>query len=176
MKLNRLETHDRYEHLIKDQGERVSQGASDCLQKNPLSLALQSRSSYIYIFGHPRTADDGTTKRLYWQPRLTKPSAQTNSYLFRAKSHLDLLEICWIIPPREMWKQYRKGNVTESAIVSWSISQFSNKRAELEKPFPDDVSEDMFKNIMIDIAKEMEQEIRIKKIYSIQTPTNYVSY
>jgi hypothetical protein len=168
MKLNRLETHDRYQHLIKDQGDVIGQGASDCLLKNSRSLKLQARSSYIYIFGHARTADDGVNKRILWQPRLTKPSAQINSFLFRAKSNTDILETCWILPPKETWDQYKKGNVTESQVVLWSISQFVHKRADLEKPFPDDVSQEQFDNIMREVKREEREESIIKKLYPKQ--------
>ena len=111
MKINRLETHDRLIHFKAEQSLNIAQGANDCLTKNRLSLALQERSPYIYIFAHPRTADDGVNKRMLWQPRLTRPKAQTNSYLFRAKSHSDICEICWLLPPREMWKTYDKGTI-----------------------------------------------------------------
>ena len=166
MKLDILEAHDRLQQLQKRQSDVVSQGCEDCLKRNSLSLAMQARSPYVYIFGHPRTADDGFSKRFVWQPRLAKPKAQTNSYLFRALSHTDNLEVCWMIPPREMWDQYRLGNVTASKDVMWSINQFRYNRTELEKPFPDDVSEDKFKLIMLDIAREMDQQKMIEKLYA----------
>ena len=100
MKVDRLETHDRLLHFKKDQALNIAQGAEDCLKRNPLSLAIQSRSPYVYLFAHPRTADDGFTKRMLWQPRLTRPKAQTNSYLFRAQSNSDVIEVCWLLPPR----------------------------------------------------------------------------
>lgn len=168
MKIHRLEAHDRYLQLLSQQSEVVNRGCNDCLSKNPLSLAYQVRSPYVYIFGHPRTDDDGVTKRFLWQPRLSKPKAQTNSYLFRAKSHTDIMEICWMIPPRELWSQYKKKNITESSIVLWSIHQFQHNRKELEDPFPEDFSDDKCKLILLNIAREMEEEIRIKKLYSIQ--------
>jgi hypothetical protein len=151
MKISRLETHDRLEHFIKDQSQNIWLGADECLKKNPDSLKLQEKSPYIYIFAHPRTADDGVSKRLLWQPRLTKPKAQTNSYLFRAESHTDNIEICWLLPPREMWDQYTEGKVCESNWAQWSIYQFQYKREELEKPFPDDLSEQQVKNIWLEI-------------------------
>lgn len=166
MKISRTETHDRLEHLKKDQSHVIAQGCEDCLKKNPDSLALQSRCHYIYIFAHPRTADDGVNKRLLWQPRLTKPKAQTNSYLFRAKSNTDLIELCWFIPPREMWNEFKKGNVTESQDVVWSIEQFMNNRQQLELPFEDDVSEERAKSIWLEIARAKEEQIRMKKMYS----------
>jgi hypothetical protein len=141
MKIQRLETHDRLLHFIKDQSNTISQGCEDCLKKNPLSLALQDHSPYIYIFAHPRTAEDGITKRMLWQPRLTKPQAQTNSYLFRAKSKSDIVDICWMIPPPELWDQYIKGNVTESDIVRYSITMFKENKAKLEEKESDDLLE-----------------------------------
>lgn len=166
MKIQRLETHDRLEHLQKDQSHVIAQGCEDCLKKNWLSLAIQERCHYVYIFAHPRTAEDGVNKRLLWQPRLCKPKAQTNSYLFRAQSNTDLIELCWFIPPREVWGQFKKGNVTESAEVIWSIDQFQNNRQKLEEPFPDDISEERFKQIMRDIARCKDEENRVKKMYA----------
>ena len=107
MKVNVLEAHDRLKHLIKDQSANIFQGAEDCLKKNPLSLAIQEKSPYLYIFAHPRTADDGVNKRLFWQPRLSIPESQSNSYLFRAISHTDLIEVVWMIPPKELWGQLK---------------------------------------------------------------------
>lgn len=152
MKINRLETHDRLEHFIKDQSINIAQGATDCLKKNPLSLQLQDRSPYIYLFAHPRTADDGVTKKMYWQPRLTKPQAQTNSYLFRARSKSDLIEVCWLLPPEEMWGQYDKGNITENELVIWSIDQYKNNKHKLESREPDDLSDGLIKMIYKELS------------------------
>jgi hypothetical protein len=153
MKLDRLETHDRLEYFVNDQWKTISQGAEDCLKKNPDSLALQEKSPYIYIFAHPRTHDDGLNKRMLWQPRITRPKAQTNSYLFRANSKSDVLMVCWCIPPKEMWNQYRKGNVCESNIVLWSINQFQYNREELEKPDPSDFTDEKAREIWMEFLK-----------------------
>lgn len=165
MKINRLETHDRLIHLQKDQAINISLGAQECLTQNPLSLGLQQYSPYIYLFAHPRTTDDGFNKKMYWQPRLTKPLAQTNSYLFRAISKTDKMEICWLLPPMETWDQYKKGNVTEHELVRWSISQFLARKVELEKPFEDDLSDEMVKQIYRKVAAETDEEIRMEKMY-----------
>ena len=157
MKLNRLETHDRLVHFKKDQNDTLQQGADDCLKKNPLSLAMQDKAPYIYLFAHPRTSDDGVTKRMIWQPRLTKPLAQTNSYLFRAISKSDIVEICWLIPDEKMWKQYEKGKVTENELVLWSIDQYMNYRADLERKDKDDLSDERVAKIYQEIARESEK-------------------
>ena len=166
MKIEKLEAHDRLLHLQQDQSLNVAQGAEDCLKRNPLSLALQEHAPYIYLFAHPRTADDGVNKKMIWQPRLTRPKAQTNSYLFRAKSNTDELEVCWLIPPREMWPQYKKGNVTENQLVLWSIAQFQYHREVLEKACSDDMTDEQIKNIYINIGQGMDQDARMKKMYT----------
>ncbi len=168
MKIQRLEAHDRLEHLKRDQSLSINQGATDCLKKNPLSIALQEKSPYIYIFAHPRTADDGVTKKMFWQPRLTKPKPQTNSYLFRAKSKTDIFEVFWLLPPREMWGQYKKGNVTEHDWVLWSIRQFSHNRSEMERREPDDLPDEKVKHIYEMIAIEMDQDKMFKKLYPLE--------
>jgi len=163
MKINRLETHDRLQHFVKDQSANIFQGAEDCLKKNPDSLAIQEKSPYVYIFAHPRTDDDGITKRMIWQPRLSIPQAQTNSYLFRALSHSDIIEIVWMLPPREMWSQYEKDKVTESNEVAWSINQFRYNKKELEKAHPEDMPEERARVILKSIVDEKLQDVRNKK-------------
>lgn len=163
MKLNRLDTHDRLEHLIEDQSKTIWQGATDCLTKNSDSLKLQEKSPYIYIFAHPRTDDDGFTKRLLWQPRLIKPKAQPNSYLFRAQSKTDLLEICWLIPAEELWSQYKKENLTNEPTIIWSIDQYLYNRKGLEAPDPNDWTEKQARNILISI---LESSVREKNMNS----------
>lgn len=159
-KTSKLEAHDRYQHLIKDQSEAVQQGAEDCLKKNLLSIAYQSKSPYVYIFGHARTHENGFMKRLIWQPRLTKPTPEPNSYLFRAQSNTDVMEVCWVLPPSEMWGQFKKGNVVDSDIVEWSINMYRTQRKDLEKPFPDDLSDAKCKEILLSIAREIEETKR----------------
>jgi hypothetical protein len=160
MKLNRLETHDRLQYFLKDQWEVVSQGAQNCLKENPDSLAIQQKCPYVYLFAHPRTADDGVTKRLLWQPRISRPKPQTNSYLFRARSNTDIIEVCWLIPSSEMWAQYQPGKVTEDNITMWSINQFKYHPDDLAQPHPDDLSEERAKQVF----SEVHAWKRFKKI------------
>jgi hypothetical protein len=164
MKLNRLEAHDRLQHLKEDQAINIFRGAEECLKINELSLALQEKSPYIYIFAHPRTADDGVNKVMYWQPRLTIPEAQENSYLFRAISKSDLIEVVWMLPPREHWKQYKKGNITESNICVWSINRFMLDKSGLETPHPKDLPEEQARTILRAVIDEKRIDLQRDKI------------
>ena len=164
MKVNILEAHDRLKHLIKDQSANIYQGAEDCLKRNPLSLAIQEKSPYVYIFAHARSDDEGRHKRLLWQPRLSVPEAQPNSYLFRALSHSDVIEVCWILPAKELWDQYDEGKVTESNWASWSIGQYKTNKRVLERAHPEDLSEEKGRLIMRSIVDEHLHTIRHQKM------------
>jgi hypothetical protein len=69
MKLDRLDVHDRYEHFTKQDFD-IGECCQDLINKRPFG------DYPFYIFAHTRTDDDGVTKRLIWQPRLTKPKAR----------------------------------------------------------------------------------------------------
>ena len=135
MKLNPLDVHDRYQHLTK-QSFDISECCQNLIDQRPFG------DHPFYIFAHARTDDDGSTKRLIWQPRLTKPKAQTNSMLFKAYPGTDLIKVIWMIPARELWGQYGKGLITENRTVSDSIHDFQFNRNKLEKKEDDDISEE----------------------------------
>jgi hypothetical protein len=167
MKVNILETHDRLLHFKKDQAANIFKGAEDCLKRNPDSLFFQDKSPYVYLFAHPRTCDDGVTKKMFWQPRLWKPKAQTNSYLFRAQSHTDLIQICWLLPPEDLWNQYILGNVMENKDVLWFIDQYINHRKKLEMDEPGDLSDEKGKPIMEAWIGNKRFERMMKRTYDI---------
>lgn len=166
MKINILETHDRLQQFQKSQEQVINEGIEECLKRNPDSLFIQDRCPYVYIFAHPRTDDVSLNKRMLWQPRILKPKAQTNSYLFRATSHSDIVEICWLLPPRETWNQYEKGKVTENEYVIWSIDQFQHNRSALENDHPDDVSEDRAKFILQEMISCKRYDKMMKNTYA----------
>jgi hypothetical protein len=156
MKLNVLDTHDRLLELHKTLPKIISQGAEECLKRNPDSLAIQAKCPYVYIFAHPRTMEDGATKRMLWQPRISKPIPEPNSYLFRAISNTDTIEVIWLLPAMETWGQHQKRNITESDKVQWSIAMYLHNRNELKRPHPQDWSEEHGKIIFMEILNAMK--------------------
>lgn len=145
MKINLLDAHDRLGHFQK-QGLDISECCQDLVNKKPFGDVP------FYIFAHARTAEDGVSKIIIWQPRLFKPEPQTNSMLFRAYPPTDKIKVIWMIPAREMWDQFKKGNLTQSQIVSESIHDFQHDRAKLRVAEPDEVTEDVANQIYQQIA------------------------
>jgi len=145
MKLNKLETHDRLQQFKKTDFD-IGECCQDFINQRPFG------DHAFYLFAHARTEEDGSTKRLIWQPRLTKPKAQSNSMLFKAYPGSDNIKIIWMIPAEELWGQYQKGLMTESQIVTESIYNFQNHRQKLEAKETDDLEDFQIDDIYRQIA------------------------
>jgi len=142
MKVNILDAHDRWIQYNK-QSDYISKGCIDCINNRPKEF----ENHPFYIFAHARTHENGVTKRLLWQPRLSKPKSQTNSMLFKAYPPSDKIKVIWMIPDRNMWSTYSKNNLTESQIICDSIQLFQFNRETLEAKESDDLLDYQIKDI-----------------------------
>ena len=147
MKVNRLDAHDRFLHFTSQSFE-----IAECLQDLIEKRTFGDRP--FYVFAHARTDEDGVTKRLIWQPRLTKPEAQTNSMLFKVYPGKDIVKVIWMIPAPEMWKQYGHEKMCANKIVFDSIQAFMNDKASLERREEDDPQDWQVEAIYREIGKE----------------------
>ncbi len=161
-KLDRLETHDRYKEFTKDQFG-ISEECQKIIDKRPFG------SYPFYIFAHSRTIDEVErfqyflntglnwekipSKRIIWQPRLTKPDPQENSMCFRVSPGSDNVEIVWVIPDKNMWDQYEKGKITENNIIKESIDKFKNRINDLKAPHNQDLSDERAREVYKHIYK-----------------------
>jgi hypothetical protein len=171
MKLDRLETHDRLLELQK-QADNISQGCQDCINARPKEFG----SHPFYIFAHKRELGvdekfsimmnggyrgmgDVPTHRLIWVPRLKKPSAQTNSMLFKYYPSEDLINVLWIIPAPELWDQYSEDKMCENKVVMESIHMFKTDKLKLEQDEKDDLSDKEIEKIYKQIATTKKKKI-----------------
>jgi len=145
MKINPLDAHDRLLHFTKQQFD-IAECCQNLLDQRPFG------HHPFYIFAHTRTHDDGVRKRLIWQPRLTKPKAQSNSMLFKAYPTTDNIKVIWMIPDRALWKQFQKNFLTENKTICDSIQEFVYNRKKLEAPEPDDLNDAQIDSIYKEIA------------------------
>lgn len=151
MKVNRLETHDRLEHF-KKQNFDIGECCQDIIDKRPFG------DHAFYIFAHTRTDDDGVTKRLIWQPRLTKPKAQSNSMLFKAYPGTDQIKVIWMIPAEELWAQFDKGLMLENRLVSDSIQDFRTNKNKLEAKETDDMTDEQIDAVYKELSFNARQQ------------------
>lgn len=146
MKINPLDAHDRLLHLNKQTAD-IGECCQDLINKRPFG------DHPFYIYAHSRTESDGATKRIIWQPRLTKPKAETNSMLFKAYPGKEDVKVIWMIPAREMWEQYEYGKLTASKIITESIYDYKHNRKKLEQREEDDLSEEAIDQIYKEISR-----------------------
>ena len=163
LKINRFDAHDRFQHITKQDFD-IGACCQDLINQRPFG------NQPFYIFAHPRTDEDGVTKRMIWQPRLTKPKAQTNSMLFKAYPGTDNVKVIWILPARELWDTYKMGNVTENKTVLESIDNFNNHRHILEAPEKDDLPDDKIDEIYRNIARGIKAKKIAKRAMNATTP------
>jgi hypothetical protein len=164
MKIDKLDAHDRLQHFNK-QSVDINECCKDLIDKRPFG------NHAFYIFAHVRTDEDGFTKRLIWQPRLTKPKSQTNSMLFKAYPGSDLVKVIWMIPAREVWEQYRKGNLTENQTVVESIYDFEHNRNKLDAKEDDDLNDEEINQIYRDLCLDAKFKKHMDKLYDIKPKT-----
>lgn len=185
MKIDKAETHDRL-LKFKQQSDFISQGCQDCINNRPKSF----ENHPFYIFAHSRSIEmderisilqhdfwmgavdpkyvrkyqsleEVPTARLIWTPRLTKPTPQSNSMLFKAYPPGDNIKIIWMLPARELWDQYEKGNLLEHQIVKESIHMFKTDFDKMSAKEDDDLSDSVVDAIYSQIGKE---NIKFEKI------------
>lgn len=158
MKLDFHETSDRLDYFV-NQDFDIAKCCQDIIDQRPFG------NHAFYLFVHARTADDGFTKNLIWQPRLTKPSVESNSMLFRVKPGSDEIKIVWLLPPKLMWSQFRKGLLMENKIICDSIHAYQTNKAAMEAPDKDDLTDVQVKNIYAEIANNAAYDKVMKKAF-----------
>lgn len=185
MKINRLETHDRMQHLV-GQDFDIGKTCQDMINKRPFGdhafyifahkrqLGMDERISlyqedfrnsliditYTRMYSH---IEQVPTDRLIWQPRLTRPKAQENSMLFKGYPGTDNVKIIWIIPDRCLWSQFEKGKMTENKTVWESIDMFVNHIEKLEAKEDDDYSDETINRIYREISRGANGKVDIIK-------------
>lgn len=168
MKLNRFDVHDRLLHFSKRNFD-IGECCQDLINQRPFG------NHSFYIFAHARTDDDGSTKRLIWQPRLTKPKAQTNSMLFKAYPGSDKIKVIWMIPAREMWPQFKSGTLFQSQVISDSIHDFENNRQKLEAREEDDLTDDQIDAIYRSLSLSSKKKSYEKAMEHMMTPEELIA-
>lgn len=170
MKVSRIDAHDRLLHYQK-QNFNIAECCQDIINRRPFG------DHPFYIFAHARTlgldekvqiyvASPGRyetlaeipEKTIIWQPRLTKPKCESNSMLFKAYPGSDNIKVIWILPPKELWNQFKKGNMTENETVAISIYDYEHNKDRLEAKEEDDLSDEAIDRIYKEISRAAKKD------------------
>lgn len=153
----------------KDISEKIKEEESDSIIDMLNSIISQDPffGYPFYIFAHKRTIlydervalwlanpsrytslEQVPHTRLIWQPRLTKPEAQENSMLFKVNpKKAEEVKILWILPEKEKFNAFKKGNLFENTVIGESIESFLNDKEKMEEPEKDDLDQFQMREI-----------------------------
>jgi hypothetical protein len=168
MKVKRTDAHDRLQHFTSQQFD-IGECCQDLINRRPFghhpfyifaharTIGLDEKFT-LFMSGKFKTMEEVPEKTIIWQPRLTKPSPQENSMLFKAYPGSDNVKVIWIIPPREMWDQYTKGQMMENKTICESIAMFKSDKKKLEEKEPDDMSDSQIDTIYKEISRNAQRD------------------
>lgn len=168
MKINRSDAHDRFSFYQK-QDFNIADCCQSLINQRPFG------DHHFYIFAHARTLGldekvklyssgqyitlaDVPEKTIIWQPRLTKPKCEPNSMLFKAFPGSDNIKVIWILPPKEYWDQFKKGNMVENETIAISIYDYEHEKARLEAKEEDDLSDEEIDRIYKEISRSIKKD------------------
>lgn len=167
--LDRLETHDRFQYFKKREFE-IGECVQDMMNKKPFadhpfydfvharSIEYDERMK-LFLSGMYGRFEDVPSKTLIHQARLTKPVPQDNSILFKCYPGTDNVKVIWIIPDKNLWDQFTKGNITEDSFICESIDLFKYNRDFLAKKEDDDLSDEKINEIYRQISMDARSKM-----------------
>lgn len=169
--------------------ETDNNAITDMIRKIIMQDDFLGLSPYIYVFAHKRelgiderfslmiqggysSIEETPKARLIWAPRLTKPKAEPNSFLFRIElNHADDVETVWILPEEELFNLFKKGKVFENQIIHNSIYNFIHNKKELERPHEDDLKDKDAKQVYDAVARQARISKRVNAVFNAYKPS-----
>lgn len=165
MKINRSDAHDRYSFYQKQESD-IGACCQNLIDQRPFgdhpfyifaharTLGLDEKIK-LYSSGKYETLDQVPEKTIIWQPRIDKPLCESNSMLFKAYPGSDILTTIWILPPRELWGQFKKGNMMENETIVISMHDYENNKERLEAREEDDPTPEEARLIVLEYQPQL---------------------
>lgn len=125
-------------HQWKDNSEKDwVDNLQDLINKKPFG----NHKFYVFMF-LKNVEGVLDVKKLYMQPRLTKPEPQPGTSLMKVNPLIsDTAIMCWTLPHQESFGLYGKGKVFGDPFVKQCIDDYLKNPKAMMRPDPDDLSE-----------------------------------
>lgn len=129
-----------------------------CIQDLIASKPFGNRKFYIFSFVK-RVDDSSGVKKMYHQPRLTRPEPLPGTTLMKVDPNdPETAMIIWTLPNEENFGMYKQGKMFADPFVFECIEKFKRNPKEFMQRDPDDLSDKEIK----EIYREMKQNLRAK--------------
>lgn len=127
--------------------EQTEIGYVKCIQDLILSKPFGDRKFYIFSFVK-RVHDSSGVKKMYHQPRLTRPEPIAGTTLMKVDPKCpDTAKIIWTLPNQENFGLYKYNKVFADPFVHECIDKFTKNPKQLMQPDPDDLTDDQIREI-----------------------------
>lgn len=131
----------------------------DCIQNLIQSKPFGNRKFYIFSF-IKRICDVSGQKKMYHQPRLTRPEPLPGTTLMKVDPNdPETATIVWTLPNQENFGLFKQGKMFADSFVYECIEKFLNNPRELLYPDPDDLNDEQAR----EVYKELKYNLRAKK-------------
>ncbi len=125
--------------------ENTEEDYVNCIQNIIKSKPFGNRKFYIFSFVK-RVDDLMGIKKMYHQPRLTKPEPVPGTTLMRVDPRdPDKAVIIWTLPNQENFHLYKYGKLFGDMFVHDCVDKFLNRPEELMQREQDDLSDEQIR-------------------------------
>jgi len=145
--------------------ENTEENYVRCIQGLIQSKPFGDRKFYIYSFVK-RIDDASGAKKMYHQPRLTRPEPLPGTTLMKVNPmYPEEATIIWTLPNQENFGLYQSGKMFADPFVHECIDKFLKNPRDLMKADPDDLDDKQIQEIYKDIRyrKRVQRESEIAK-------------
>lgn len=152
---------------ILDNVEFMKQNSEEdyvnCIQSLIASRPFGDYKFYIYSFVK-RVDDVSGIKKMYHQPRLTKPDPIPGTTLMRVdpKNPLEA-RIIWTLPNQENFGLYKYGKMFSDPFVYECIEKYENSPRDLLCKEPDDLTDEQIREVYAAILNKAKQKKKAEK-------------
>lgn len=155
---------------VQNWKENSEQDWVNCVQDLIQSKPFGDHKFYIFMFVK-RVNDVTGEKKMFHQPRLTKPEPVPGTTLLRVNPmYPEEATIMWTLPNQETFKLYEHGKMFADEFVHECVQKFLTNRAEMMKPEKDDLPDNKIRDLWIAYLKKLKankQRVKNKILHKI---------
>lgn len=132
-----------------------------CIQDIIKSKPFGNRKFYIFSFVK-RVDDAAGIKKMYHQPRLTRPEPLPGTTLMKVDPRdPEEATIIWTLPNQENFHLYKYGKLFGDPFVNDCVDKYLNAPQEFMKKDPDDLNDEQIREAYQEIKKSKRKSVSV---------------
>jgi hypothetical protein len=142
--------------------ENTERDYVNCVQSLISSKPFGDHKFYIFSIVK-RVCDTSGIKKMYHQPRLTRPEPLPGTTLIKVNpKYPEEAILIWTLPNQENFGLYQHGKMFADPFVHECIEKFLKNPKDLMRPDPEDLSDEKMRELYKDIKLKALQKKRRK--------------